>query len=352
MSTTLLAARAAFRELTLYATDETPCDVDLSDNTNLWGVPPAAGRAIREISLGAVARYPSAYVSTLKESLARYTGADTSHLVTGCGSDDVLDATIRAFSEPGDTIAFCTPTFSMIPTFARLNGLRIVEASYRADWDLDTDALLESNARIIYICSPNNPTGTVVSRATVERVLAHAPGLLILDEAYAEFASDHREDLVRSSDRLLVVRTLSKAFGLAGLRLGYAIGAPRLVSDVEKSRGPYKVNAIAERAAAAAFQEDLGWVRAHVAEAVDSRNRLDAALRALGFAPLPSEANFLLVPVPDARDAVRRLRSQGIAVRGFEKLPRIGDALRITAGPQPLMDRLLAAMRTEGIACA
>lgn len=351
MNGTLLAARAAYRDVALYETDESPCEVDVSDNTNLWGAPPSVLRAIRDTSAAGITRYPSAYTTALKASLARYASVDPSMVVTGCGSDDLLDSAIRAFSEPGDSVAFCAPTFSMIPTFAHLNALRVAPVHYAVGWGLDREKLLETRARIIYICSPNNPTGTTVSREDVEYVIARAPGLVILDEAYAEFARDRRVDLTRSSERVLVTRTMSKAFGLAGLRIGYAVGAPALVREVEKSRGPYKVSALAERAAIAALEEDLGWVRAHAAEAIASRERFADALRAIGFAPLPSEANFVLVPVPAARDAVRRLRTRGIAVRGFEQLPGIGDALRITAGPQPLMDRVIEAMRAEVSPC-
>lgn len=351
MSDTLLAARAAYRDVALYETDESPCEVDVSDNTNLWGVPPSALRVIRDVSTAGVTRYPSAYTTALKAALARYASVDPSMVVTGCGSDDLLDSAIRAFSEPGDAVAFCAPTFSMIPTFARLNGLRVAPVGYAAQWALDTEKLLETRARIIYICSPNNPTGTTVSREDVQHVIERAPGLVILDEAYAEFARDRRVDLTRASERLVVMRTMSKAFGLAGLRIGYAIGAPALVREVEKSRGPYKVNALAERAAIAALEEDQGWVRAHAAEAIASRERFADALRAIGFTPLPSEANFLLVPVTDAREAVRRLRTHSVAVRGFDRLPGIGDALRITVAPSPLMDRVIEAMRAEVSPC-
>ncbi|HEX5830151.1 MAG TPA: aminotransferase class I/II-fold pyridoxal phosphate-dependent enzyme, partial [Gemmatimonadaceae bacterium] len=143
------------------------------------------------------------------------------------------------------------------------------------------------------------------------------------------------------SDRLLVVRTMSKAFGLAGLRVGYAAGAPALVAEVEKSRGPYKVNALAERAALAALREDLPWVRARIAEAVTNRERLADGLRAIGLAPLPSNANFVLVPVTDAAALAQRLRDAGVAVRPFSALPTIGDALRISVGPWEMMEECL-----------
>ncbi len=138
---------------------------------------------------------------------------------------------------------------------------------------------------------------------------------------------------------------MSKAYGLAGLRVGYATAAPNIIETIEKSRGPFKVNAQAERAAVAALTIDREWVTARVAEAVANRIRLDAELRSLGFVPLPSSANFLLVPTPKAFEIAARLRQHGIAVRPFRALAGIGDAFRITAGPWPLMERVLVALR-------
>lgn len=350
MTTSLELARAAYREVSVYTVEQAPCAVDLSDNTNLWGAPPAATQALRELADSGFTRYPSAYASALKSALAAYAGVDASRVVTGCGSDDILDSAIRAFAEPGDRLAFCAPTFAMIPIFARLNGVEPVAASMTAAWDIDSDALAATDARITYVCSPNNPTGTTASRAALERVIANAPGVVILDAAYAEFADDDCLDLAAGSDRVLVVRTMSKAFGLAGLRVGYAVGAPALVAEVEKSRGPYKVSMAAERAALAALANDRAWVAERIADARTSRDRLAESLRTLGLAPFHSQANFVLVPVPGAAAIARRMRERGVAVRAFEQLPLIGDALRITAGPAPMMERALVTLE-EALAC-
>lgn len=351
MSASLDLARAAYREVPLYSVESSPCAIDLSDNTNLWGAPPAALRALRGLVGSELTRYPSAYATELKEALAAYAGVDPACVVTGCGSDDVLDSAIRAFSAPGDRIAFCAPTFAMIPIFARVNGIEPVALSMTEGWDVDAEALVRSGARIVYVCSPNNPTGTTASRSAIERVIAGTRGLVILDEAYAEFAGETHLDLAAAGGRVLVVRTLSKAFGLAGLRIGYAVGAPELVAEVEKSRGPYKVSLAAERAALAALREGQAWVDEHVAAARAARERLAASLRTLGLAPLPSRANFVLVPVPRAAAVARGMRERGVAVRAFEALPAVGDALRITAGPEPMMERALDALR-EALACA
>ena len=351
MTTSLELARAAYREVSLYTVESDPCAVDVSDNTNLWGSPPAARRALTEVTDDGFARYPSAYASKLKDALARYAGVGASCIATGCGSDDILDSAIRAFAEPGDRIAFCVPTFAMIPIFARLNGVEPVTVPMTGAWDIDPDALAETGARVIYVCSPNNPTGTMASRDAIERLVARASGIVILDEAYAEFALSSCLDLAMVNDRVLVVRTLSKAFGLAGLRVGYAVGAPALVAEVEKSRGPYKVSVMAERAAVVALEHDQGWIADRVVDACESRERLAERLRALGLTPLPSRANFVLVPVVNAAGVASDMRARGVAVRAFQGLALVGDALRITAGPAPIMDQALVALE-EALRCA
>ena len=351
MTTSLELARAAFRDVSLYTVDAAPCDVDLSDNTNRWGSPPAARRVMSDFADAGFTRYPSAYASELKNALGEYAGVDPSCIATGCGSDDILDSAIRAFAEPGDQIAFCAPTFAMVPIFARLNGVATVTVPMTGAWDIDPDGLVDTGARVIYVCSPNNPTGTTASREAIQQVVSSAPGIVILDEAYAEFARGSCLDLVTRNDRLLVVRTMSKAFGLAGLRVGYAIGSPGLVAEVEKSRGPYKVSTVAERAAVESLRHDRSWVAERVAAARESRDQLAEALRARGLHPLPSEANFVLVPVTGAVTVARAMRERGVAVRAFQGLPLVGDALRITAGPAPMMEHAMAAL-DEALRCA
>jgi histidinol-phosphate/aromatic aminotransferase/cobyric acid decarboxylase-like protein len=147
---------------------------------------------------------------------------------------------------------------------------------------------------------------------------------------------------VVESGNALVVRTLSKAFGLAGLRVGYAVGAPPLVAEVEKARGPYKVNAMAEEVAAVALTTDLPWVKEHVALAVENRDRLTDALRAMALSPITSSANFVLVPTPTpATEIASKMRAAGVAVRPFNSLPVVGDSLRISVGPWDMMQTTL-----------
>jgi histidinol-phosphate aminotransferase len=351
-------ARIAVRALPTYAPESAECAIDVSDNTNLWGLPPAAARAMETAAMS-VPRYPSLYSATLNAALLRYVGLSTEggvRTVTGCGSDDVIDATMRAFAEPGDHIAYSAPSFSMIPIFARLNGLEVTSIPLTQRYDVDAERLVACGAKISYLCSPNNPTGTALSRDAVEYVAANARGIVLLDEAYAEFAPETFVDLVTKYERLLVTRTFSKAFGLAGLRVGYAVGGSQVIQLVERARGPYKVNAVAERAVLAALEENssaLGWVRDHATLAVANRERLATALRTLHFEPLPSAANFVFVPDAHAERVARDMCARGVQVRAFTGLPRdlaalrdsAGAGIRIGVGPWETMDRVLGVLR-------
>jgi histidinol-phosphate aminotransferase len=323
--------RRAYREVQLYANDRPPCAIDLSDNTNLWGMPPAASAAAAAAA-GIATRYPGVYARELKSAIAEYLGVTPDMIVTGCGSDDVLDSAFRALAEPGERVAHPVPTFPMAWTFARMNALVPVPVSM-SNWDIDPAAMLATRARVTYLCSPNNPNGRSLSRGAVEAIVSESPGYVIIDEAYAEFADRSDVDLLVRSDRLVITRTLSKAFGLAGLRVGYAVGAPLVIAEIEKSRGPYKVNRVAECAAIAALTDDRQWVANHIALVRENRQRFRREIAAL-----ETDANFVFVPASNATGIARRLREDGIAVRAFD------DGYRVTIGPWDLMQQCIDAI--------
>lgn len=336
--------RSGFEALSVYDGVVGPCAIDLSDNTNLWGMPPSAALALENFQFAEVTRYPSAYAAELKASLARHVGVETSMIVTGCGSDDVLDAAIRAFGNPGGSLACCDPTFSMIPVLARINGLSVSTSSFDAEGDISVDSLLSGRPDVIYICSPNNPTGMNASVERIEAIAKAFSGLVIVDQAYAEYSSTSLLPLVSRYANVLITRTMSKAFGMAGLRIGYAIGNPVLVGEVEKSRGPYKVGALSSAAAIAALENDLPWIEQIVSETLSIRSRFVSRLSSLGYKPLTSDANFVLVPVANPAGAAKRMLEAGIGVRTFANLAGIGGALRITIGPWEMMEKCLASL--------
>lgn len=337
-------ARESYRGITLYSAVGGQCTFDLSDNTNLWGAPPAALRTLASVREPEVTRYPSAFEPALRNAVADYAGVSPDMIACGCGSDDVLDSAIRAFAEAGELLCLPDPSFSMIPVFARTNGLRPIAIPLTRWLDADVDAMLETGARIIYLCSPNNPTGTAFSRKAVEQIVERAPGLVIIDQAYVEFGGDNFTDLASSGRPVLVTRTMSKAFGLAGLRVGYGIGSPELIAEVLKARGPYKVSSLAERASIAVLDHDRAWVTEHADEVIANRSRFRAELANRGVGSLESSANFVLIPVNDCAASSGKLERAGICARPFRDLPGIGDAMRIAIGPWNIMQLCLDAL--------
>jgi histidinol-phosphate aminotransferase len=339
--------RPDYATLTRYTPDRRPVAVDLSDNTNLWGTHPAALATIRGADVDALARYPHLYADDLCRAVGDLHGLDPEQITTGCGSDDVLDSLWRALAEDGGRVRYAAPTFSMVEPLSQMNG-RVADPLPWSQALADPGRLLEGDPAMVYVCRPNNPTGHLAPIDWVEALLdavGETGPVVLFDEAYADFAGETLIPRVVDHPRALVVRTLSKAYGLAGLRVGYGVASDALIAEIEKSRGPYKVSRLAEAAACAALADREGWVRSTVAECVENRERLREALASRGLEPLPSSANFVLVPVAPgtARQTALALRAHDVAVRPFPDCPDVGDAVRITVGPWPHMDRFLAA---------
>ena len=347
--------RDSFRAIRRYTPIEDVVEIELSDNTNLWGSHPDALPVMRAAASSQLSNYPAAYSSGLRKAVSAKFDVPVECVVTGCGSDDVLDSTFRAVCGPGSRVAFPDPTFLMIPHLLVVNDLRGIPLG-DAYQPPSPQELLDADADLIYVCTPNNPTGTALSRPWIDELLdgvGSTGPVVILDEAYYEFGAaspgfDPGDvslvERALSVPRILIARTFSKAYGLAGLRVGFGIAHPDLLGEVEKARGPFKVGLIAEQAAAAAMSDPSGWLEPTVREIVACRERLVAELRRRGGAPLPSSANFIMLPVPiPAWEATREMIARGIAVRPFLNVPGVVEALRITVGPWPVMERLLEA---------
>jgi histidinol-phosphate aminotransferase len=340
--------RPDYATLRRYDPERAPVRIDLSDNTNLWGAHPAALARIRRASPDDLARYPDLYADALRDAAAERFDVDPDCVCTGAGSDDLLDSAFRASYSPGARVAYAAPTFSMIEPFARMNGMepRAVPWSEAED---DPGRLLEGAPDLVYVCRPNNPTGHSTPRAWIDRLMdARGDGgpLVVVDEAYADFAEDTLLPEAAQVPGLLVARTASKAYGLAGLRCGYAVGTPDVALEIDKSRGPYKVSRLAAEAAAAALRDDDGWMAEVIDRTVENRAKLLGELHDRGRAPLSSNANFLLFAAPtgSARHDALDMRAGGVGVRPFSGVPGLGEALRVTVGPWSLMEEFLSVL--------
>jgi histidinol-phosphate aminotransferase len=340
--------RADWDALHRYDPERAPVRLDLSDNTNLWGTHPEALERVRAATTDDLARYPSLYADALRDAVGERFDVDPACVTTGAGSDDVLDSAFRAAYAPGARVAFAAPTFSMIEPFARMNGMEPVAIPW-PDVEEDPEALLRCAPALVYVCRPNNPTGASVGRAWIDDLLAargpHGP-LIVFDEAYADFAGETLLPEAPGLSNVLVARTASKAYGLAGMRCGYAVASREVALEVEKSRGPYKVATLAAEAAAAAVLDRSGWMAACVRECLDNRARLRAELERRGHQALDSTANFLLLAAPTgaARPDALVLRAGGVGVRPFSGIPGIEEGLRVTVGPWEMMEEFLAVL--------
>ena len=337
--------RSDYAELDRYDPGRISVDVDLSDNTNLWGPHPRALARIRAAHADDLSRYPELYADKLRNAVADRFGIRPECVTTGAGSDDVLDSAFRASSEQGAVVAYPAPTFSMASELALMNGMqpRPVVWSHALD---TPELLLENQPSLVYVCRPNNPTGEAAPVKWIDKLvgLCEDSGTLVLiDEAYADFAGASLISTAVEVPNLLVTRTTSKAYGLAGLRCGYGVARPDVILEVDKSRGPYKVATLAADAAAAAIQDADGWMAGTIDECLNNRHRLHEELQKRELDPLESQANFILFRAPSgsATDDARALRNQGVQLRPFKKIPSLGDGLRVTIGPWPLLARFL-----------
>lgn len=336
-----------------YAVQPSAGLVKLDAMENPFRLPADLQRALGA-RLGAVAinRYPGGHAALLEALAAHAKSPAGCRLMVGNGSDELISLIAMACDVPGAAILAPLPGFVMYEMSARLQGLRFVGVPLTPDFELDEAAMLAAIEReqpaIVYLAYPNNPTGNLWSDATIDRIVAAAPGLVVFDEAYQPFAA--RDSMARlAQPHVLVMRTLSK-FGLAGVRLGYLIGHADLVAEIDKVRPPYNVSSLDAEAALFALEHaDEFGRQATVLRA--ERERLQGLLRDVpGAQAFPSEANMILVRVPDAKAAFEGMKSRGVLVKNVSGLhPLLANCLRLTVGTPDentlMIDALKASLR-------
>jgi histidinol-phosphate aminotransferase len=297
-------------------------------------------------------RIPNEYFDTayaeLAGLIAPYCRVREDQLVIGAGADEILDVITKTFLDNGDRVVISVPTYSMYAICARQLGATVRTVPLGADFALDVDAALDAarGAKTIFVCNPNSPTGNPADPAAIERLLAAAPCMVVVDEAYAEYHGWSAIPLVAAHPNLIVVRTMSKGFGLAGMRLGWGVAQPAVAALLNRVRPPNSVSMVTARVAAQALR-DLAGMRAHVAAIVAEREPFANALRAVGAHVYPSVTNFLLTRWPDpviAQAVYEWLEAGGIVVRNFARHPLIPGHLRITVRTADQNARLLAAL--------
>lgn len=300
-------------------------------------------------------RYPEPQPAELVATLAGLYGVRHEQLLLGRGSDEAIDLLVRAFCRAGeDAILIQPPTFGMYSVCARIQHTAVIEVPLADDFTLDVDAVLAAMTpavKLVFVCTPNNPSGQCVPREDLERLLQAIDGraLLVVDEAYIEFAYERSvADLIDRYEYLAVLRTLSKAWALAGARIGSLLANPEVIALLRRIMPPYPIPLPCVAAAMAAFSDEgQTQAREHVATIRNEHERVRGSLAKLACvrAVLPSQANFLAVRFANAGEAYQRLLAAGIVVRDIRRYPQLDDALRITIGTPTENDRMLAALQ-------
>ena len=318
--------------------------VKLNTNENPYPPSPRVLEALRAIDGPRLRRYPDPMANKVRDIVARMFGLARENVLCGNGSDELLTLVMRAFVGEGERLVYPTPTYSLYPVLAEIQGAVAVEVPTGEDFSLPVAPLARAKGRAMILCNPNAPTGVFTPVETVGLLAERFPGVVVVDEAYVDFAADHAMTLAATRPNVLVLRTLSKSYSLAGLRFGYAVGPADLIKGLEKVKDSYNCDAVSIELAAAALQ-DQPWMRANAEKVRSERGRMADRLRILGFHVTPSEANFLLAAVPNrtGREWYEGLKACGILVRWWN-LPRLDDKLRITIGTPEENDALLAAV--------
>jgi len=349
--------RAAIRRMHGYTPGKQPANPDtikLNTNENPYPPSPAVFEILKNIGADVLRRYPEPLAQEFRDTAARLHAVQPEQIVAVNGGDELLRLALTTFVDPGSPIGVISPSYSLYPVLAAIQGSPVVSLPATADYGVPAELAAHMNTQqvnLTLLVNPHAPSGRLLGRDEISAIAGELQGVLLVDEAYVDFVEPALQHdllpLLREHDNLLLLRTLSKGYSLAGLRYGYGIGSAGLIAPMlEKTRDSYNVDAIAQRVATAALQDQVharhSWDRVR-----SERARLHAALIELGLSAPESQTNFLLAEVPahvDAATLQAQLEARGILVRYFDQ-PQLDRSLRMTIGTPEQNDRLLSALR-------
>ena len=324
------------------ARDDFDSGILLDANENSFGSPLDSNLELH--------RYPMPYQEKLRERIAEYRNVDTKNAFVGVGSDEAIDLLFRIFCEPGkDRIIINPPTYGMYRVSANINDVAIDEVLLTPDFQLQTDAILEAvgpNTKLIFVCSPNNPTANSIRRKDIITLLENFDGIVIVDEAYIDFSEQESlANELKNYPNLVVLQTLSKAFGLAGIRLGVALASPDIIKYMMKVKAPYNINKLTSKAAIDAF-ENLDTVQKNITSIKQERARIINRLNQIPEVEkiFPSDGNFILFRIHDALSIYKKLAEHEVIVRYRGNEPHCENTLRLTIGKSKENDQFLNAL--------
>ena len=323
--------RSTTRDFVKYYNPELHGELRLDTNTNVLGSNPAAEKYLREHTWD-LNGYPNTYSDGLRKALADLYGLETDNIIAGNGSDEMLDVIFKTFMDMGDNSVVPVPSYTLYDYFVKLNGGKAVEVDLTEDYQLDVDTMVKQDAKIAIMPSPNNPTGNCFRTKDIEEILSRFNGIVVVDEAYAEYSDNPFVKRVEEFDNLVVLRTFSKAYAMAALRIGYAVSNKKLADMMICVKIPYSLNMVSEGAAIAAVK-DQDFIKRSVEMVREQRPKLDAGLRKLGFETFPSDSNFIMARSPiDHKVLVDGLKQRGVLIRDFGAKRRTENCVRTTVG--------------------
>jgi len=348
----LAGIKKSVLEVPAYTLQTYEAEVKLNQNENPYDFPDDLKQeAFRRFKERSWSRYPEFVPDRLRARLADFSGWVRDGVLVGNGSNELLQAVLMVLVKEQTPVVIPSPTFTVYALISRILGARIVQAPLNADMSYSADVLLtqarESGARLLIVCTPNNPTGTLLEEGDLERLLAGFSGYILLDEAYFEFCGRTGLKYLHRHPRLIITRTFSKAMGMAGLRLGYLLADPDLATQIAKAKLPYNVNQFSLTVAEVAL-DNQDRFRPAIQTLLSERARVGRELAALpGVRVYPTAANFFLFELPvSPRETFHSLHEEGILVRDVSSYPMLSRCLRVTVGKPQENDRFLAALRS------
>jgi histidinol-phosphate aminotransferase len=345
LTSQMLPIRECVSKTPGYVPGEQPLTNDyikLNTNENPYPPPPEIFETL-QVELSKVRLYPDPVSTQLRKAAATVFGVDVENLIAGNGSDDILNIAIRTFVNPGEAIAFLDLTYSLYDTLAKIHGASVIEIPTDENFEL-SEPIICPEAKLIFIASPNPPVGKHVNREYLEKTCANSTAIVVIDEAYVDFSDENHLDFLQKYENVIITRTMSKSYSLAGVRVGFGIASQSLIEQMNKVRDSYNLNRMSQAIATAAFESHTYfqniWQKVR-----QTRSRLISSLKDLDFFVFDSESNFVLASPQwiSAAELYTQLKERKILVRYF-KHPRINNYARISIGTDEEIDRLLVAI--------
>lgn len=314
----------------------------LNTNENPYPCSPRVVEAVTRACQKGLSRYPDPTATAFRAAASNVLGVPPDWILCGNGSDELLTVVLRALVEPGDCIRYPTPSYVLYRTLAEIQGARCQEIGFGSDWTLAGDFAAPSDRlRLVFLANPNSPSGTTIPPERVLEIAEALPCPLLVDEAYVDFADRHCLSLVERCEKVIVTRSMSKSYSLAGLRFGYLVAQPHLVAQFNKVKDSYNCDTLSIAGATAAIS-DQSWLADTRRRIIATRQRLEQGMKQLGFRTIASQANFVWNTHADVavQPLYERLKEQGFLVR-YMDYPRWDDGLRISVGTDQQIDRVL-----------